>query len=1524
MRRLMLYLCLLFIIMPVDAQDQTNTFTGTLDDNHTFYEYPIRITSDQTTLIADSIATSGDLDTIIYLLDDAGNILAQNDNRTRGDLNAYLYYPSASAGSYTLILARYDLDKGTTSGDFTLSISQTPTITELPAYDISTEALREAGYPLGEPKAPSDWTILVYYGGDTNLEGALINDLREFELAGGADDQMNIIALLDRSPAYSDVDGDWTGARLYDMTLNADADTLITSTFIADLGDVDMGDGLTLAQFLAWGIRHYPAEHYAIAFGSHGAGWQGVITDDTAHTIINLSELDHVFHILNHHLQPITFDLVINDACLMSSVEYHAVMARYAKTSFASPEIVIDPALDMTLFTNALRDNPTPQNITTIGAALIEKYITVDLATQNLPDLRYMTSAVTDLTQFSSIEDAVNHFADAILAEPVRFSAMLGEARDKAYTYSGFRNGSSLIDLGSLMRQVILLSDDEQIITRAQAVLAALEAAVVHRGGGESVAKRVLYQNIYFPAKAKEFDNNYFIHSPLTRWGEMLRAYYNALSPKQWKKGEIFHAPSAPQVFITNQYPDVLSVTDPLRMDMEVIGRNVAQGIFTADYLRPDGVYERLIEGIIQTEVVDEFGNRIYINQWGSGIESSTFQWDVTLFELSDGDTKRFVLVRVGDETVSLEGRYRTSSEADWHDVIVIFGDHPSEVERGIPIRVVSRDPNSDALAVISIPTGAQFQVYQTIVTESGKTQITPDERITFMWNDQVSLNSAVPAPTGDYNLGFVIETFGGTESSASVPVRVNNDDIDPNLRGYTDTQWGYTMVVSAEWEEPIYYEDLNYGEMYYKDGSKRLRVYRQVVEETPNAQTILAGFGFTQFFGEQTVTFNNLERTVITYADDEFVGTGVLIPIPDGDAIIISLEIPYIGQPDFDKLSQELVTILRRVRQFNPRDFIMNSTALWDSQTIGTLSGVGFGAIFNIPRTWRDRLSEEGIWVVASPDFAPHIIMRVAQLNAYDAERLLDGIIADYVQQDADNFIITQRRVYYAQYNTWQVALYTAERNGIPITGRVYATIGASNSGIVVWQQAPTEIAPTLFREIFEPIVDAISINKPYRSYPLSDYGFTLYYMRDFGYMQLVQNTGMEYLVARNRDTSVYLVEFFRNNTDTQAILADWQAMSGYRIIGEPEATTYNNKDGWVIQTQAEDDLGDMYNGYAFLTTSANGESSVLFHVIWTNTEAQRDVFDFYMGINDYGVESDTPVDDDFTYSRGWVSAGLPDLGLTFIYPDTWSNITYNDTFGEARYAVTSSPTESTVLSLYIQQNSDIDAFVELLYNYSNITLTPRNAVRLNGATGQLYDIVVTGEDEGSEFTAVGMVVAVANPDGYSYVFEFVDYNNRLPNVTGLMEYFLENLQIYPPAGASSTPIDTITYRFGELGMMVNLPTNWTEPEGDDYLVYSTSPDEDVMFYVYTIEDVISASQAIDYLINEYGIVLTTDITTTQIGGYEAHTFAFDYQDQVGIAFAMMLGENWAIAVSVEGYDQATVRQYYEAITQSITFVEE
>ncbi|HRF98806.1 MAG TPA: hypothetical protein PLZ51_26535, partial [Aggregatilineales bacterium] len=282
----------------------------------------------------------------------------------------------------------------------------------------------------------------------------------------------------------------------------------------------------------------------------------------------------------------------------------------------------------------------------------------------------------TNLTDFATLQTALDEFAQIVISDPLRYSPIIGGARNNTYTYTAFRNGASLIDLGSFMRQIILLADDNRLITSAQSVLRALQAGVIYGKGGERVTGRVLYQNIYFPEKAKNFDNAYFTDSPLTSWGEMLRAYYNALTPKVWKDGELFHPPSDPEVAITT-YPETPSIANPVRLGLEITGRNIGRGIFTVDYALPTGGYERLIESSILEQAIDELGNITLLNNWGSGVELSTFGWDVMIFQLSDGATNRPVLTRDANDTTAIEGRYRVGDSEAWHDVIVIFGEDP-------------------------------------------------------------------------------------------------------------------------------------------------------------------------------------------------------------------------------------------------------------------------------------------------------------------------------------------------------------------------------------------------------------------------------------------------------------------------------------------------------------------------------------------------------------------------------------------------------------------------------------------------------------------------------------------------------------------------------------------------------------------------------------------------------------------------------------------------------------------------------
>lgn len=75
-------------------------FIGTIDDERPFIEFPLRVAITGSTVTIDMAKTSGDLDTLLYLVDDKGSIVAQNDDRpaTEGfaPSDSLLVFPQAA------------------------------------------------------------------------------------------------------------------------------------------------------------------------------------------------------------------------------------------------------------------------------------------------------------------------------------------------------------------------------------------------------------------------------------------------------------------------------------------------------------------------------------------------------------------------------------------------------------------------------------------------------------------------------------------------------------------------------------------------------------------------------------------------------------------------------------------------------------------------------------------------------------------------------------------------------------------------------------------------------------------------------------------------------------------------------------------------------------------------------------------------------------------------------------------------------------------------------------------------------------------------------------------------------------------------------------------------------------------------------------------------------------------------------------------------------------------------------------
>lgn len=135
-------------------------------------------------------------------------------------------------------------------------------------------------FPWAARSAEKGWTLLVYLGGDRALEANAIDDFNALE-RGLDSNACTVVVQIDRIPGYDTSNGDWQTCRRYLLQYDPNSDRTIRSTLIQDIGEVNMGDGQTLADFLAWGMQTYPAKRVAVlVWGS--ATPMGICPDTTS------------------------------------------------------------------------------------------------------------------------------------------------------------------------------------------------------------------------------------------------------------------------------------------------------------------------------------------------------------------------------------------------------------------------------------------------------------------------------------------------------------------------------------------------------------------------------------------------------------------------------------------------------------------------------------------------------------------------------------------------------------------------------------------------------------------------------------------------------------------------------------------------------------------------------------------------------------------------------------------------------------------------------------------------------------------------------------------------------------------------------------------------------------------------------------------------------------------------------------------------------------------------------------------
>lgn len=128
---------------------------------------------------------------------------------------------------------------------------------------------------VSSPASSADWTVMVYMNAKNNLEVDAIDNFYGMASVGG-NDHVNVVVEMGRPEKhYTDSDEAWSGVLRF---LVKNGTKPRPGEAVEDLrqGDkvVDMGAPETLAAFVDWSMKQYPATHYMLIIWNHGQGWR--------------------------------------------------------------------------------------------------------------------------------------------------------------------------------------------------------------------------------------------------------------------------------------------------------------------------------------------------------------------------------------------------------------------------------------------------------------------------------------------------------------------------------------------------------------------------------------------------------------------------------------------------------------------------------------------------------------------------------------------------------------------------------------------------------------------------------------------------------------------------------------------------------------------------------------------------------------------------------------------------------------------------------------------------------------------------------------------------------------------------------------------------------------------------------------------------------------------------------------------------------------------------------------------------
>jgi len=349
----------------------------------------------------------------------------------------------------------------------------------------------------------TSWTVMVFLNGDNDLYNYAWRDFDSLEIVGSTP-QVKVVIQFDPF---------WGEAARYLV----EKDTIpnyIGSPVLEYLGEVDMGDGSELANFVHFCAENYPANKYALIIWDHGTGFKSkdISFDISPEDSITIPELEKALSLSTMYLGK-KIDFLGMDACLMAMVEIAYEVKNHARVLVTSQELVPGEGWDYETILGNLVTHPTMDE-RDLARIVVDSYI------DYYPRGSFTQSAI-DLGEISSLSGALDGLAQDILNDsltPPWVYLSLGDAA----VYFG---DVDYVDLDSL---VSLLSQDSRVKSKevkesARAVQEALNKCIIHKRASGEMAGNAQGLSIYFPYFPYNYKYDDLAFSRDTHWDEMIK-----------------------------------------------------------------------------------------------------------------------------------------------------------------------------------------------------------------------------------------------------------------------------------------------------------------------------------------------------------------------------------------------------------------------------------------------------------------------------------------------------------------------------------------------------------------------------------------------------------------------------------------------------------------------------------------------------------------------------------------------------------------------------------------------------------------------------------------------------------------------------------------------------------------------------------------------------------------------------------------------------------------------------------------